>query len=133
MTVRDIASLAGISVQAVYKKLSTSGLKLDELRSKETGHFTDAGLKEVERILNLNSTKVENFSTEVERLTTEVERLKEVETRLTTLVETLKDERDHLREENRALLVLQQETLRKIPAALPPAERKKFCWPWQKK
>lgn len=123
MTLKEFAASVGVSVQAVYKRLKANGLNLDQLRDKETGHFTDEGLKAVEKIFSQNSTK----STEVDKLKTEVERLK-------TQVEMLTNERDHLREENRALLVLQQETLRRIPAALPAPEKKRgFPWFSRKK
>ena len=123
MTLKEFAASVGVSVQAVYKRLKANGLNLDQLRDKGTGHFTDEGLKEVERIFSQNSTK----STEVDKLKTEVERLK-------TQVEMLTDERAHLLEENHALLVLQQETLRKIPAALPaPEKKRRFPWFFTKK
>ena len=118
MTLKEYAATIGVSVQAVYKRVKANGLNLDQLRDKETGQLTEEGLKEVDKIFNLDSTKVES----VEQLKTEVEKLK-------TQVDMLTAERDRLLEERDRLLVLQLETLRKIPAALPAPERKNiFSW-----
>lgn len=122
MTLKEYAASIGVSVQAVYKRLKANGLNLDVLRDKETGHLTDEGLKEVEKLFNLDSTKGEDLT----RLKMEVERLK-------TLVETITAERDRLLEERDKLLLLQLETLKKIPQALPAPEDKKTWWFWRKK
>ena len=121
MTLKEYAASIGVSVQAVYKRLKANGLNLDALRDKETGHLTDEGLKEVEKLFNLDSTKSEDL-----RLKMEVERLK-------ALVETITAERDRLLEERDKLLMIQMETIRRIPQALPAPEDKKTWWFWRKK
>lgn len=136
MTVKDVSTMTGISVQAVYKRLKAKGLNLDEIRSKETGHFSEEGEALVKTIFNLNSQPEQMFSTPVERLKTEVEKLKTelstAKTRIEVLeaqVTLLENERDHLREAADRSQLLQLETLKKIPAALPAPE-KKWRFPW---
>lgn len=136
MTVKDVSTMTGISVQAVYKRLKAKGLNLDEIRSKETGHFSEEGEVLVKTIFNLNSQPEQTFSTPVERLKTEVEKLKTelstAKTRIEVLeaqVTLLENERDHLREATDRSQLLQLETLKKIPAALPAPE-KKWRFPW---
>ena len=153
MTVKDVAEMAGISVQSVYKRFKANGLKVESLKNKETGHFTPAGEAEVERIFNLSCKPfkpdfkpIKPDSTEVERLKAEVEKLKEslnqVETeveRLTTALDLITEERDYLRDQVKAARdqvnaaqVIQMEALKKIPAALPAGE-KKWRFPWFKR
>ena len=146
MTVKDVAEMAGISVQSVYKRFKANGLKVESLKNKETGHFTPTGEAEVERIFNLSCKPfkpdfkpIKPDSTEVERLKAEVEKLKEslnqVETeveRLTTALDLITEERDYLRDQVKAAQVIQMEALKKIPAALPAGE-KKWRFPWFKR
>lgn len=153
MTVKDVAEMAGISVQSVYKRFKANGLKVESLKNKETGHFTPAGEAEVERIFNLSCKPfkpdfkpIKPDSTEVERLKAEVEKLKESLNQvkeelntttiraevLTARCQLLENERDHLRDKLEKTLLLQLETIRTIPAALPAGE-KKWHLPWFKK
>ena len=150
MTVKDVATMAGISVQSVYKRLKANGLKVESLKDKETGHFTPAGEALIESIFNLKYQSIESDrpieSTEVERLKAEIERLKEslnqVKEELTTTTiraevltarcQLLENERDSLRDKLDKTLILQLETIRTIPAALPAGERK-WRFPWFKK
>lgn len=146
MTVKDVAEMAGISVQSVYKRFKANGLKVESLKNKESGHFTPAGEAEVERIFNLSCKPFKPDSTEVERLKAEVEKLKESLNQvkeelntttiraevLTARCQLLENERDSLRDKLDKTLILQLETIRTIPAALPAGE-KKWHLPWFKK
>ena len=116
MNIKDVSTKAGISVQAVYKRLKANGITLDMIRDKETGQLSTDGEEIVSNIFNLSDNKE---AAEVEKLRAQVE--------------MLTAERDRLLEEREKLLVIQLETLRKIPAALPAPEKKKFSWPWRKK
>lgn len=146
MTIKEFSTRAGVSVQAVYKRLKQNGLILDELRDKETGHFTPEGLEKVEALFQHSAGQVESveqLKTEVERLKTEVEKLQEslnqVKEELTTATiraevltarcQLLENERDSLRDKLDKTLILQLETIRTIPAALPAGE-KKWRFPW---
>ena len=146
MTVKDVSEMAGISVQAVYKKFKANGLKVETLKDKESGHFTPAGEAVVKSLFNLSCqpfkpdfNPIQPDSTEFERLKAEVERLKE-ELNTTTIraevltarCQLLENERDSLRDKLDKTLILQLETIRTIPAALPAGE-KKWHLPWFKK
>lgn len=117
MTIKDIASQAGISVQAVYKRIRASGLMVETMKDKETGQLTPEAEKAVESLFHLERKPVDNDSTQVEALTARV-------TELTTQVENLIAERDYLRKALDQAQQLQALTLAKIPAALPPGEKR---------
>ena len=135
MTVKDVSTMTGISVQAVYKRLKAKGLNLDEIRSKETGHFTEDGEALIKTIFNLNNQPEQAFSSsidfkaELDKLKTELSTAKTRIEVLEAQVTLLENERDHLREEVSRSQLLQLETLKKIPAALPAPE-KKWRFPW---
>lgn len=146
MTVKDVSEMAGISVQAVYKKFKANGLKVETLKDKESGQFTPAGEAVVKSLFNLSRqpfnpdfNPIQPDSTEIERLKAEAERLKE-ELNTTTIraevltarCQLLENERDSLRDKLDKTLILQLETIRTIPAALPAGE-KKWHFPWFKK
>lgn len=146
MTISEAARRAGVSNQAVYKRLKARGILPDSIREKGSGILTEEGEAlmrelfpaidehearpapppvdepaaappdEVERL----TTEVERLSTRVDELTTEVDRLT---TRLTTSearAQALQDERDYLRGALDKSQQLQAMTAQKIPNP-PPA------------
>jgi HAMP domain-containing protein len=146
MTVKDVSEMAGISVQAVYKKFKANGLKVETLKDKESGHFTPAGEAVVKSLFNLGDKPESTKADEIEALKNEIQRLNEslnqVKEELTTTTiraevltarcQLLENERDSLRDKLDKTLILQLETIRTIPAALPAGE-KKWHLPWFKK
>lgn len=125
MTVKDIATQHGMTVQAVYKKIKTAGINLNALKDPKTGRFTPEG---EEVILSLVENKKPPEAAEND-LKQEVERLKLINEQLMKQVEILEQARDDLRNALNAAQVLQQQTLAKIPAALPAGEKHGlFSW-----
>ena len=122
MTIKELSTRAGISAQAVYKRLKANGLNLDELRDKETGHFTAEGLEKVESLFQLDRAEVES----VDQLKTQVEKLKIEVERLKTQVESVTNERDYLREALSREQALQMAALQKGPAL--PSGRVRSWW-----
>lgn len=134
MTIKEFSTRAGISAQAVYKRLRNQGINLDTIRNKETGQLTAEGETIVENLFSTESHRFSSDESENQRLSTEVERLKTEVERLSTALDIVSEERNYLREQLKASQVIQLETLKKLPQALPaPAERKKPFWPWRKK
>ena len=136
MTIKDVSTMTGTSVQAVYKRLKAKGLNLDEIRDKETGHLTPEGEAEVEELFKIKFKEFKTKEQEVVNLLSDLDRLKSelstAQTRIEVLeaqVKLLENERDHLREAADRSQLLQLETLKKIPAALPAPE-KKWRFPW---
>lgn len=135
MTIKELSTRAGISVQAVYKRLKQKGVDISTLKDPETGQITPEGEKVMENLFNLkgpseaaktpNSTEVERLKTEVEKLTTTVESL-------TAQVEALTNERDYLRGALDREQQLHAMTLQKVPAALP-AGKKRGLLAWFRK
>ena len=146
MTVKDVSEMARISVQAVYKKFKANGFKVETLKDKESGHFTPAGEAVVKSLFNLGDKPESTKADEIEALKNEIQRLNEslnqVKEELTTTTiraevltarcQLLENERDNLRDKLDKTLILQLETIRTIPAALPAGE-KKWHLPWFKK
>lgn len=126
MTIKDVSTLAGVSVQAVYKRLKTQGISLDDVRDRETGQLTKDGETVVKSIFNLDAKPDSTVQSELNELKIEVERL-------TTALDLIREERDYLREQLKATQVLQMEALKKIPAALPDgnvAQKKRGIFSW---
>ena len=121
MTIREIATRNGITVQAVYKALKKAGINLATLKDS-TGKITEEGVQKILEVITPAEVPPPTAadSEELNRLTTEVEKLKTENNRLTTQVEMLISERDNLRtalEREQALTGL---ALQKI--ALPAPE-----------
>ena len=125
MTIKEVAQITGLSHQAIYKKIKSHGLKVETLKDKKTGVFTEEGEKQIRELFSIDNScqpvdkrveKVDNeLSTEVEKLRTQVEALEKQITALT-------EERDFLRTSltntNEALINaqrLQAATLAKVP------------------
>lgn len=146
MTVKDVAEMAGMSVQSVYKRFKANGLKVETLKDKESGHFTPAGEAIVKSLFNLGDKPESTKADEIEALKNEIQRLNESLNQvkeelntttiraevLTARCQLLENERDNLRDKLDKTLILQLETIRTIPAALPAGE-KKWHLPWFKK
>lgn len=122
MTIKELAQQQGVTVQAVYKRIKAAGIDISTLKDAETGRFTEEGEKIV---LSLISTKRPAESAET-AYKQEVERLKVVNQQLIEQIEILRQNCTDLRNALNAAQILQRETLLKIPAALPPAEKKSF-------
>jgi chromosome segregation ATPase len=132
MNVKEVASLTGLTHQAIYKRIKAAGYKLDELKDKATGQFTPEGetvLREMFKLDELQpelTTEVEELTTRVAELTTEVEKLRNQVTVLETQNKALTEERDFLRVTLEHSQQLQAATLAKVPSvpALPDGSRR---------
>ena len=126
MTVKEIAEKYGLTVQAVYKRLKGSGIKISALKDAETGHFTPEGEKV---ILSLFENKKPPEAAE-NAIKQEVERLTLVNKQLLEKVEILEQSRDDLREALAREQQLHLMALQKIPAALPSGGKKRWLLSW---
>lgn len=143
MTIKDLAALAGVSHQAVYKRLKSNGIDLAALKDPETGHFTEDGEKRLMALFAIKAEipegkpvedpapgsgadnackelrkQVETLQKEVARLSTEVEIIRASES-------ALRDERDFLRvalENSQKLQALTASKIPNPPPALPEPE-----------
>ena len=140
MTIREAAERAGVSNQAVYKRLKARGISPESIREKGSGKLTEEGeqiIKELFPALQEESPKeapadepaaapLPPSSEELERLTTRVEELtkqvEELTTKLTTSEareKALVEERDYLRGALERSQQLQALTAQKIPNPPP--------------
>ena len=126
MTVKEIADKYGLTVQAVYKRLKGSGIKISALKDAETGHLTPEGEKTV---LSLFENKKPPEAAE-NALKQEVERLTLVNKQLLEKVEILEQSRDDLREALAREQQLHLMALQKIPQALPAGGKKRWLLSW---
>ena len=129
MTVKEVASLTGLTHQAIYKRIKTAGHKLDELKDKGTGQFTPEGEAVLRELFNLDSVQPElttELTTKVAELTTEVEKLRNQIEVLEAQARALTEERDFLRVTLEHSQQLQAATLAKVPnvPALPDGSRR---------
>ena len=130
MNVKEVAHLAGISHQAVYKRIKSAGFKVDELKDSATGHFTPEGEAIIRELFNLAEDEPElttDLSTKVAELTTEVEKLRNQVATLEAQAKALTEERDFLRVTLEHAQQLQAATLAKLPTpppALPDGSRR---------
>ena len=128
MTIKDIAAAAGLSHQAIYKRLKARGVKLESIKIKGTGELTAEGEALMREIFNLKDQQEEaappppaaeekaapaEVESEVEKLRNQVETLEQREKALT-------EERDFLRLSLERSQQLQAITAQKIPNP-PPA------------
>lgn len=125
MNVKEVAQLAGLSHQAVYKKIKANHLDLDKLKDKATGQFTPEGEAAIRALFGLH----DEPKAEASEVAKELSELKEECNRLRNQVETLETRVTELTEERDYLRRLQVATLAKIPnapalpAGDPPGER----------
>lgn len=130
MTIKEVAQQAGISHQALYKKLKSRGIKLEDLKDPENGQLSERGEQIVRDVIagkpdeTQAETRVENSSSEIEKLRNKVEYLEAVNSQLI-------EERDFLKNAlNQAQTALDQAqklyaiTLQKMPVALPAPEKR---------
>lgn len=142
MTIKDIAAAAGLSHQAIYKRLKARGVRLETLKDKKTGELTEEGEALIKEIFSLQDeqetaappppaaaekeapaeveSEVERLRNQVERLNIEVERLRNQVATLEEREKALTDERDFLRLSLERSQQLQAITAQKIPNP-PPA------------
>ncbi len=149
MTIKEIAARAGLSHQAIYKRLKARGVKLEMLKVKQTGELTPEGaalLLELfpakddakkaapapppkgEEIAPPAATaeaeelrnQVEKLQTEVEKLNNQVEKLRNQVATMEEKEKALTEERDFLRLSLERSQQLQAITAAKIPNP-PPA------------
>ena len=128
MTVKDVAEMADISVQSVYKRFKANNIKVETLKDKESGHFTPAGEAVVKSLFNLGDKPESTKADEIEALKNEIQRLNEslnqVKEELTTTTiraevltarcQLLENERDSLRDKLDKTLILQLVMILKI-------------------
>lgn len=138
MTVKDVSALAGISVQAVYKRIKKRGIELNAIRSPETGQFSPEGEELMKSLFNLENAseapKTQNTAGE-ERLKTALNELEKLKTEVVNLraqLEAMTNERDYLRGALEREQTLHGMTLQKVPAALP-AGKKHGLFSWFRK
>ena len=142
MTIKDIAAAAGLSHQAVYKRLKGRGVKLESIKDKATGELTEEGERLVREIFSLQDepgeaappppaaeekaapveveSEVERLRNQVAELSAEVEKLRNQVATLEDKEKALTDERDFLRLSLERSQQLQAITAQKIPNP-PPA------------
>ena len=145
MTIKQVAAAAGLTHQAIYKRIKAHGYTLDMLKDKATGHLTPDGERILGELFNLDdmqpplSTEVEKLKTEVAELTTEVEKLRNHVSELEERERILTDERDFLRQTLEREQQLQAMTLKKLPdppPALPSGDQhglRRWWNRWRKK
>ena len=108
MKVKEFATQAGITHQAIYKRLKKRGISLESLTDKETGELTEEGLSLLIELYpqgkdeknSTDSTPVAQplaTSDEVARLNEELHRLRNQLRNSEEKVAALTDERDYLR------------------------------------
>ena len=105
MKIKEVATRAGVSHQAVYKRLKARGIRAESLTDKETGELTAEGLSIMIELYP--QLKVEQPQPEVaqpseppqlvESLSGEVARLREALSNAEARIVALTDERDYLR------------------------------------
>ena len=120
MSIKEIAQQYGMSVQAVYKKIKLAGIDLNTLKDSKTGRLTGDG----ERVIISLVESKKPLETQETGLKQEVERLNAVNQQLKEKVEMLEQSVEALRSALKASQMLQLETLKRIPAALPAGEKK---------
>lgn len=141
MTIKDIAAAAGLSHQAIYKRLKARGVKLESIKIKGTGELTEEGEALLREIFSLKDqqeeaappppaaekeapaeveSEVEKLRNQVEKLRAEVEKLRNQVATLEDKEKALTDERDFLRLSLERSQQLQAITAQKIPNP-PPA------------
>ena len=130
MNVKEVATLTGLTHQAIYKRIKAAGYKLEELKDKATGQFTPEGEALLREMFNPDelqpavptevdelTTQVAELTTQVEKLTTEVEKLRNQVATLEAQAQALTEERDFLRVTLEHSQQLQAATLAKVPSA----------------
>lgn len=123
MNVKEVATLTGLTHQAIYKRIKAAGYKLEELKDKASGQFTPEGEAVLREMFNLDelqpelTTEVDELTTQVAELTTEVEKLRNQVATLEAQAQALTEERDFLRVTLEHSQQLQAATLAKVPSA----------------
>lgn len=150
MTIKDVAAAAGLSHQAIYKRIKSRGISLDSIKDKATGELTAEGEALIREIFfpqanndtdtsqapdkgNINASQVENdevaeLRNQVEKLNSEVEKLRNQVASLEESKKVVTDERDYLRlalERSQQLQAITAQKIPNPPPALPDAEDKK--------
>ena len=132
MTIKEVARQAGITVQAVYKRIRASGFQLADLKDSETGQLTADGEALIMRLFAVPEaapaeveTEVKKMRSRVTELTAEVETLRSRIAAENERIAALTEERDYLRTALDNAQKLQALTLAKVPAALPSGEKKR--------
>lgn len=139
MTIKEIAEQAGLSHQAIYKRLKARGVALDQIKDKGTGELTAAGEALLRELFNLqDQTEKEappppekaappaeeneagELRNQVAELNNEVEKLRNQVATLEEKEKALTEERDFLRLSLERSQQLQAITAAKIPNP-PPA------------
>lgn len=126
MTIREAATLYGVSKQAIYQRLKKTGKPLDEIRDEKTQELTELGANLVNSIYGKKADKEQSSVNqpvkELESLKSENARLQEQVNALTEKAAALTEERDFLRRSLDQSQQLQAMTLSRLPAT--PTERK---------
>ena len=120
MNVKEVATLTGLTHQAIYKRIKAAGYKLEELKDKVSGQFTPEGEAVLREMFNLDELQPElttELTTKVAELTTEVEKLRNQVATLEAQAKALTEERDFLRVTLEHSQQLQAATLAKVPSA----------------
>lgn len=134
MTIKDVAQRTNLTHQAIYKRLKSKGIKLNDIKDSKTGQFTDEGEQIVLDLFNLSETAEQASEASktasddelhncVNELTTENEKLR-------NQVEMLTSERDFLRQSLEREQQLQAMTLTKLLPSGDQNERGRFRAAW---
>lgn len=136
MTIKEAATLYGVSPQAIYQRLKSKGVDIRAIKTK-TGELTPDGERILGDLFDRTSVTGDGEQTESPRdqgqtkqeeaLNAQLEMLKAEVDFLKAQVELLKEERDYLRRALDQSQQLQAMTMRMLPPA--PAERRSvFSW-----
>ena len=142
MTIKDIAAAAGLSHQAIYKRLKARGVKLESIKIKGTGELTEEGEALIKELFSIKDqqeeaappppaaeekaapaeveSEVEKLRNQVAGLNLEVEKLRNQVENMEQREKALTEERDFLRLSLERSQQLQAITAQKIPNP-PPA------------
>lgn len=126
MTIKEVAQQAGISHQALYKKIKNRGIKTEDLKDAETGELSEKGLEILKDLIESKNDDDQSggkVESRVEKLQSEIEKLRNEVASAEARVQILTEERDFLRTALDQAQKLQALTLARVPAALPAPEK----------
>lgn len=139
MNIKEVSQQTGISQQAIYKKIRNRGIRIEDLKDKESGQLSEYGeaviqelffnekgkndrSKRVEKPVDKSTFENEKLNLEIEKLRNQIENLENQVNQLEAIKESLTEERDYLKKALDQAQQLQLVTLSKIPMALPAPE-----------
>ena len=142
VTIKEVAQLTGLTHQAIYKKIKSKGLSIEQLKDKNTGHLTPEGEAQLRELFGIDietsaacpapqpelRNREEELTTKVAELTTEVEKLRNQVETMKAQLSMMTEERDFLRLTLERSQHLEAAAIAKLPSpppALPAGDEKK--------